>query len=118
MSIIPPKHKHPSPALLLFSRSHPPLNSVHHFTPLQVLTYHYYCWFANAGNDSKPYSNLTKAECDGADGLGRDVYKAIEKDKRQLRVPVFMSEWGGKTPRASQAHARSFVEVSKVSFIF
>ena len=50
--------------------------------------------------------------------MGRDVYKAIEKDKRQLRVPVFMSEWGGKTPRASQAHARSFVEVSKVSFIF
>ena len=83
-----------------------------------MLTYHYYCWFANGGNDSKPYSNLIKSDCDGSSnklGLGPRVFKAIDSDRRDLQAPVFMSEWGGKSPLASQAHSKSFVEISEVS---
>ena len=86
---------------------------------LQVLTYHYYCWFANSGDDdSKPYSNLIKADCDGSSdklGLGPRVFKAIDNDRRDLQAPVFMSEWGGKSPQASQANSKSFAEISEVS---
>ena len=83
-----------------------------------MLTYHYYCWFANSGNNSKPYSNLSKSACDGSSnqlGLGPRVFKAIDNDRRDLQAPVFMSEWGGKSPLASQANSKSFVEVSEVS---
>jgi len=82
-----------------------------------VLTYHYYCWFADSGDGSKPYSNLKKSDCDGSSnklGLGPRVFKAIDKDRRDLQAPVFMSEWGGKSPQASQAHSKSFVEISEV----
>lgn len=79
-----------------------------------VLTYHYYCWFARSGSDTKPYSNFSKAACDGSIGLGPDVYRAIDQDRRELQVPAFMSEWGGKSPRASQARERAFVEVSEI----
>ena len=85
---------------------------------LQVLTYHYYCWFADSGDGSKPYSNLKKSDCDGSSnklGLGPRVFKAIDNDRRDLQAPVFMSEWGGKSPQASQAHSKSFAEISEVS---
>ena len=77
-----------------------------------MLTFHYYCWFADGGNGSAPFSPLSKAACDQA--LGPQVFDAIATDTARLRVPSFMSEWGGKSPLASRPTSRDTMEINKV----
>jgi len=76
-----------------------------------VLTFHYYCWFAAGGNGSAPFSPLSKAACDK--GLGPQVFDAIKTDTNRLKVPSFMSEWGGKSPRASMPASRDTIEINR-----
>jgi len=76
-----------------------------------VFTWHYYCWFAN-GHGDDDYTILMKAACDKA--LGPQVFNAIAKDRTHLRVPSFMSEWGGKTPNVSKPDSTAVIELEAV----
>eukprot|EP00929_Paragymnodinium_shiwhaense_P057867 TRINITY_DN28981_c0_g1_i1.p1 TRINITY_DN28981_c0_g1~~TRINITY_DN28981_c0_g1_i1.p1 ORF type:complete len:546 (-),score=87.58 TRINITY_DN28981_c0_g1_i1:284-1921(-) len=80
-----------------------------------VLTYHYYCWFADGKNDSKPFTPFLRAICDSKTaGLGPDVFRAVAKDSEKLKVPTFLSEWGGKTPSRSNANSLATQEILRV----
>lgn len=80
--------------------------------PNAVLAYHYYCWFTDGSNGSAPYPPLKRGECDAA--FGPAVFSAIEEDKKTLKVPAMMTEWGNMGPKSSEADSTNTVEANRV----
>jgi len=76
--------------------------------PQSVLSYHYYCTLS--GNASYPsILNPTKGLCDKY--LGPAVLKGVDADRKKLKVPSMMTEWGNLFPTASSPKAASTQEI-------
>jgi len=78
--------------------------------PQSVLSYHYYCTLS--GNQTHPYGPVTRRFCDK--GLGPKVFNAAASDRKKLRVPSMMTEWGNLWPSASSPRAASTIEIEAV----
>jgi len=78
--------------------------------PQSVLSYHYYCTIS--GNQTHPSHAWSRRFCDK--NLGPEVFNAVASDRKKLRVPSMMTEWGNLWPTASSPRAASTVEIEAV----
>lgn len=75
--------------------------------PNSAFAWHYYCFLS--GPDADKYKTFNKVACDEA--MGPQVFNAVSEERKRLRVPSLMTEWGGKTPNASLPLSTSTVEL-------
>merc|ERR1711871_1760768 len=75
--------------------------------PNSAYAWHYYCFMT--GPDVTNYTKFNEVACDQA--LGPQVFNAVSKERERLRIPSFMTEWGGKDPNVSLPLSTSTVEL-------
>jgi endoglycosylceramidase len=75
--------------------------------PNSAFAWHYYCFLT--GPDVDNYTTLNKVACDKA--MGPQVFNAVSKERKRLRVPSLLTEWGGKHPNVSLPLSTSTVEL-------
>ena len=78
--------------------------------PNSAYAWHYYCFLS--GPDVDNYTKFNKVACD--DAMGPQVFNAVSNERKRLRIPSIMTEWGGKTANVSLPLSTSTVELEVV----